>query len=239
MLQLSETLSQTQIALGSESLANIHDWRYHDIERYLLEENFQVFAAEILYLHLANAGFDNIPIDTNILRDPTSIQVRRGEDYIKKVLQQIRTMFPDVTEQDLASSVFEQSSLSKKWEDRVNKALQSRYSELDPKVFLRRSQPKASVVVPALLYRSSIEPKEVVLQLDLLDRKKDNRFTGASDWIHNNFVGCLLQLYEPHARACPFYAGFKTFCELAHGNIRHLLELCHKSVQQVLREESG
>ena len=76
-------------------------------------------------------------------------------------------------------------------------------------------------------------------QLDLLDREEDNHFTGTSDWIHNNFVGCLLQLYAPYARACPFYAGFNTFCEIAHGNIRHLLELCHKSVQQALREESS
>ena len=225
--------------LGPESLANIHDWRYHDLEGYLLEENFQIFAAEILYLHLANADFHDIPIETDQLRDPASVQVRRGEDYTEEVLRQIRQMFPDVSEQDLASSVFEQPSLLKKWRDRVKRALQNRGSKVDPKVFLRRSQPKASVVVPALLYRNSIEPEEVARQLDLLDQGEDNRFTGTPDWIHNNFVGCLLQLYEPYARACPFYAGFNTFCEIAHGNIRHLLELCHKSVQQALREESS
>ena len=223
--------------LGSESLANIHDCRYHDLEGYLLEENFQVFAAEILYLYLANAGFQDIPIETDLLRDPASVQLRRREDYAENVLRQIRQIFPGMSEQELASSVFEQPPLSKKWSDRVKKVLQNQGSRIDPKVFLRRSQPKASVVVPALLYRDSIGPDEVVRQLDLLDRGEDNRFTGTSDWIHNNFVGCLLQLYEPHARACPFYAGFNTFCEIAHGNIRHLLELCHKSVQQAHREE--
>ena len=223
--------------LGPESLANIHDWRYHDLEIYLLEEKFQVFAAEILYLHLANAGSRDIPIETDRLRDPASVQARRGNTYAENVLQQIRQMFPDVSEQDLACSVFEQPALSKKWNDRVERALQKQGSEVDPKVFLRQSQPKASVVVPALLYRSSVEPEEVARQLDLLDRGEDNRFTGTSAWIHNNFVGCLLQLYEPYARACPFYAGFNTFCAIAYGNIRHLLELCHKSVQQALREE--
>ena len=226
--------------LGSESLVNIHDWRYHDLEKYLLQENFQVFAAEILCSHLANARFHDIQIETDRLRDPASVQVRRGEDYAEQVLGQIRQMFPDVSEQELASSVFEQPSLLRKWIDRVRKALQDhRASAIDPEVFLRRSQPKASVVVPALLYRHSNEPEEVARQLDLLDRGEDNNFTGASDWIHNNFVGCLLQLYEPHARACPFYAGFNTFCEIAHGNIRHLLELCHKSVEQALRGESN
>ena len=225
--------------LGAESLANIHDCRFHDLEIYLLEENFQVFAAEILYLHLANAGYKDIPIETDRLRDPASVQVRRKKAYVDEILQQIRQMFPAVSEQELASSVFDQPSLSKKWNDRVKRALQKKGSKIDPKEFLRPSQPKASVVVPALLYRDSIEPDAVARQLDLLDRGEDNRFTGATNWIHNNFVGCLLQLYEPYARACPFYAGFNTFCEMAHGNIRHLLELCHKSVQQALREESS
>ena len=222
--------------LGSESLANIHDWRYHDLEAYLLEENFHVFAAEILYLHLANADFPNIPIDAEQLRDPAYLQDRREEKYAKLVLQQIRKLFSDVSEQDLASSVFEQPALSNIWKRRVRRALKNRGSKADPEVFLRLNHPKASVIVPALLSRRSTGPDEVEKQLDLLDQGEDNRFTGTSDWIHNNFVGCLLQLYKPHARACPFYAGFNTFCELSHGNIRHLLELCHKSVQQVLRD---
>jgi hypothetical protein len=73
-------------------------------------------------------------------------------------------------------------------------------------------------------------PTEVLLELDKLERGEANKFTGATDWIHNNFVGSLLSLYEPHSRACPFYAGFGTFCKLSRGNLRHFLELCHKSV---------
>ena len=223
--------------LSGDSLANIHDWRYHDLEVYLLEEDYQLFAAEILSLHLANAGFDEIPVETDRLQDPQFAQARRGENYAKTVLRHIRQMFPAVSEQVLASSVFEQPALSKKWEDRVKRALRARRSRIQPGAFLRPGQPKASVVVPALLHRISIDPEEVKRQLDLLDRAEDNRFTGSANWIHNNFVGSVLQLYEPYARACPFYAGFDTFCEISHGNIRHLLELCHKSVQQALREE--
>jgi hypothetical protein len=46
-------------------------------------------------------------------------------------------------------------------------------------------------------------------------------------------VGCLLRLYAPYNRTCPFYAGFDTFTELARGNLRHFLELCHKSLRKV------
>src|SRR4030042_5016462 len=66
--------------------------------------------------------------------------------------------------------------------------------------------------------------------MKLLSEDKPNKFTGETGWIHNNFIGCLLQLYAPYDRACPFYAGFKTFCKLSKGNIRHFLELCHKSI---------
>ena len=225
--------------LASESLANIHDWRYYNLEAYLLEKQFRVFAAEILYLHLANAGYPDIPIEVDKLRDPAYVQYRRTASYAEMVLGQIRKIFPELSGQELASSVFEQPALSKKWLAQVKTALRHRKSKADPTVFLRRNQPMASIVVSALLWRKSIGPEEVERQLDLLDRGMDNRFTGTSDWIHNNFVGCLLQLYKPHARACPFYAGFNTFCEIAHGNIRHLLELCHKSVQQALREEAS
>jgi hypothetical protein len=40
-------------------------------------------------------------------------------------------------------------------------------------------------------------------------------------------------LYEPHLKPCPLFAGFQTFCQLAHGNIRYLLELCHTSLNRV------
>jgi hypothetical protein len=32
---------------------------------------------------------------------------------------------------------------------------------------------------------------------------------------------------------CPFFVGFDTFCLLARGNLRHLLELCHTSLNQI------
>src|SRR5204863_5028456 len=54
--------------------------------------------------------------------------------------------------------------------------------------------------------------------------------SGDTGWIHNNLFGCILYIYEPLNRICPLYSGFKTFCKMSHGNIRHLIELCHKSI---------
>jgi hypothetical protein len=92
--------------------------------------------------------------------------------------------------------------------------------------------------VPALLSRKGIEPDEVLEEMEKLAEGRSNRFTGKADWIHNNFVGCLLQLYAPFARPCPFYAGFNTFCYLARGNLRHFLELCYTSLSRAADDPS-
>jgi hypothetical protein len=99
--------------------------------------------------------------------------------------------------------------------------------------FFRPNTPEATIVTPALLFRRSLKQEEITQELDKLEKGSPNDFTGARDWIHNNFVGAYLQLYEPHSRACPFYAGFQAYCHLAHGNLRYFLELCHKSFSRI------
>ena len=83
-----------------------------------------------------------------------------------------------------------------------------------------------------MLYRTALEPEEIALELDKHEQQTPSRFDESHGWIHNNFVGALLLLYGPHSRACPFYSGFRTYCRLARGSLRHLLELCHKSIDQ-------
>jgi hypothetical protein len=86
-------------------------------------------------------------------------------------------------------------------------------------------------VAPALLSRQNLRAEQILSELALYRNGAKNKF---DDWIHNNFVASLLQLYAPESRACPIYSGFDTFCYLAHGNIRHFLELCHKSIYRAL-----
>ncbi len=148
-------------------------------------------------------------------------------------------MFPDLSHEDLARGVFRDTALSKKLRERIQAALRHRRATIDAARFYRLQLPQASIVTTALLYRSDPRPAEIADELDRLERGEPNRFTGPTDWIHNNFVGCLLQLYEPHFRACPFYAGFRTFNFLSHGNIRHFLELCHKSLYRAINDRQS
>lgn len=225
--------------LGPESIAHIHDWRYLDLEEFFLDKDFPLFAAEILLMHLSVSGAIAVPIDVEALRRTESLLHRRTPEYRDKVLAAAHQAFPDVSEDGLAKGVFEDRALSNVLKERILKALRTRKSTIDPAIFARPELPKASIITPALLSRPSLTVAEIEAELDALATGAPNRFTGSADWIHNNFIGCLLQLYEPYARPCPFYAGFSTFCKLAHGNIRHMLELCHRSVKHAARESGN
>jgi hypothetical protein len=217
--------------LGNEMLSDIHDYRTHDLESYLSEE-FELFAAEILFLNLSLDDVVESPVDEKLLRDPGALPDRRRPEYGRRILAAAQSLFPDVPQEGLARSVFEDEALTQKLQDRIRTALRKRGFEGSTGRFFRPEIPLASIVSPVLLHRPSLQPDEVASELDQYERQLPNRFGGSNGWIHNNFVGALLLLYGPHSRVCPFYSGFRTFCHLSRGSLRHLLELCHKSIDQ-------
>lgn len=223
-----ETLKTT----GPESLSDIHDFRTHDLEQYFLIEDAEVFFAEILFLKLANAGIGSPPISVVDLRDVSKLSERRSKEYKRLILAAIEELLPDVTHKQLAIGVIEDESLVRKLRSRIQIVLNERGSSLGVETFLRPHLPEASIISPALLSRKRSKPEEIAAQMDRLEKGQDNHFTGRRSWVQNNFIGSLLQIYEPYDRACPFYAGFHTFLKLSRGNVRHFLELCHKSIDR-------
>jgi hypothetical protein len=222
----------TRETLGTESLMEMADFRMHNLEDYL-RSDFEVFAAEILFLNINPATPSLLPFDIALLRDPALLPRRREGAHRHAVLNATARLFPDVPHRELAQIAFRDAAVRRSLTERVAKTLRARSATISPELLCDEQYPEASIVVPALLHRKSIEPAAVAREFALLRQGKDNKFTGATNWIHNNFVGCLLHLYEPHSRTCPFYAGFHTFCHLSRGNIRHLLELCHKSIGRI------
>ena len=222
----------TRETLGTESLMEIADFRMHNLEDYL-REDFEVFAAEILFLIIGAETPSLAPFDLAILRDPASLPQRREHAHRRTVLHAAERLFPDVPHRELAKMALGDAAIRRSLSERVAKALRARGEAVPPELLYDERFPEASIVVPALLHRPKIGPAAVVREFASLREGRDNKFTGATNWIHNNFVGCLLHLYGPHSRTCPFYAGFHTFCHLSRGNIRHLLELCHKSTSRM------
>ena len=230
---------ETIKTVGVESIQNIADFRKYELDNYLFENDFPVFAAEVLFLNLALANVQDVPIDVEKLQTPTEINSRRNKTYQDRVLQRIRGMFPGLSHEELAKQVFENDTLTRKLQERLKKALDSRHSTLKPEAFYRRDLPEATIIVPALIHRARLTPETILNHLDLLAGNKPNNFTGEAGWIHNNFIGCLLWLYESHSTACLFYSGFDTFCLLAHGNLRHFLEICHISLNQISKDSKS
>jgi hypothetical protein len=229
-LAMKRNAFETLETVGTESLSDIHDFRKHDLEQYFLEEDTESFFAEILFLKLANAGVDSAPVNVVDLRDLSKLPERKNAAYRKKIINAVETMFPDVPHLQLALDVFEDDSLSKKLRKRIKQALDNRDSTMRVERFFRPNLPEATIVIPPLLNRKRIQPEDIAEEMDRLEKGEKNHFTGKKYWTQNNFIGSLLQLYEPYDRACPFYAGFHTFLKLSRGNIRHFLELCHKSI---------
>ncbi len=237
-LAMKRNAFETRETVGPESISAIHDFRIHDLESYLLDENYLLFAAEILFMQLSFAGVLPNPVSPSELRDPAFLKKRQSKDHGTKVLAAVQKIFPDESREALAKYVFADGALAGKLLERIRKALSTRRSGATPERFFRPELPEASIVVPALLHRRRLMPEKVLEELDKLERGEKNNFTGETDWIHNNFAGSLLQLYVPFSRPCPFYSGFRSFCQLSRGNIRHLLELFHKSLFRAVTEEN-
>ena len=142
-------------------------------------------------------------------------------------------MLPGLSHDNLARRIVSETTLSRKVRDRLEKALKDRESKLDPDRFFRPDFAAATVTCTALLHRPSLSPEDIDNDLQQLIAGTDNRFTGKTGWIHNNLIGCILAIYESYAKACPFYSGFEAFCGLSRSNLRHFLELCHKSFSNV------
>jgi hypothetical protein len=231
-LAMKKNAFATRETLGPESLMEIADFRMHNLEEYL-SVDFPVFAAEILFLNIGGTTPSLLPFDISLLRDPSELSKRKEEIHRRSVLDAAEQLFPDVSQRGLAQMAFKDPAIRRSLHEKITKALRERAYSVDMELICDEQYPEASIVVPALLHRRNIEPSTVVREFDLLRQNKENKFTGPTNWLHNNFIGCLLHLYEPHSRTCPFYAGFRTFCHLARGNIRHLLELCHKSINRI------
>lgn len=220
--------------LGVESLSDIHDYRTIDLESFYSEEDkFEVFAAEII-LHRLEKSFSikESQFNSNILRDATKIAERKKTEYVDTIMKTIERIFPDVSIKDLSLQILRDGTLARRLKRLISDALKSKQSDLDPSLFIDVEFPEASIISFALLFRSKAIPNDVLNEFTNLKENKPSKFTGETNWIHNNIVGCILYLFETSNKACQFYSGFHTFCKLSKGNIRHLMELAHKSISR-------
>ncbi|MEK6210552.1 MAG: hypothetical protein AABM64_09355 [Pseudomonadota bacterium] len=222
---------QVRGTLGNESIQAVSDYRQIDLEE-RWETNFSLFAAELLFFRLIEKQREvaaYVPIDPTVLRDISKVPDRRDNTgYQERVLGAARKLLPRLTEADLATTAFSNSRILERLHKNIQQGLNAWNSNIDPAKFIRREAPDASLVSGALLNRNRERPETILEELEKYILKESNRFD-SSEWIKNNLVGVVLQLYATGQTPCPFFAGFENFVLMAHENIRQFLELVHQA----------
>lgn len=222
---------KTRQTIGEETLSNIHDYRDIDLETFGAPKSFAVYAAEILILRLKIAGSNADVINADSLRKIGDLGARRSEAYTERVLNYVTNFLPTKSLQTLANEAMQDSALRQRLHERIAKGVITRRnlrSNVDE--FFLDDFPGATIIMPALLHRDTLSLQELRHQIALLQTGKSNKFDGATGWIHNNLFGSYLQLFEGLSRACPIYGGFRTYCYMARGNLRHFLELSSQAL---------
>ncbi|GAB4026383.1 ORC-CDC6 family AAA ATPase [Spirosoma gilvum] len=232
-LAMKRNSFQERSTVGYERLSDIHDYREYDLELlYNKTAEFNVFAAEILFLRLSKNGNNDLPINLDHLTSSNkkTIKSRNSEIYKRNVLNYARKLFPSISPSELAKEVFKDSTLKERLRTIIKSGLESRRTTLTELDFILPDYPEASIVTASLLNRKNLKVSEIHNELINYINGVPNKFNGQTDWIHNNLIGCILLIYEPLGRVCPIYAGFDSFCQMSNTNLRHFLELCNKSI---------
>jgi len=230
-LAMKRNAFRTRSTIGEETLTNVHDYRYIDLEKDGFSDfkEFKIFAAEILLYRLKRQGIDNLEVDDKLLTEPSRILDRKKEDYRDKILFGINKIFPSITHKELANEVFSEKHLRDRLESKLKEALKFRKSTIKHNQFIYKNDLRVSIVCIPLLYRENLQPEAILKQIELLRNNKENSFTGKTEWVKNNFFGAYILFYNGLNKPCPIYSGFDTFCLMSYGNIRHLTELCYKT----------
>lgn len=214
--------------LGEEQIVAVHDYRAIDLDKQL-DGYFKVFASEILLLKICEDIDHTILENKEWLFDVSAINLRNDLSYKTSIINKLKELFPSKTPKEIAADMLLDSGISARlWED-ISKDLDYKKSEVKIQDFKDlATAPETYVILHALLCRKQ-NPKHIYDELVKYSKGEESKF---KDWVHNNLVGCILNIYGKTSRRCPLFSGFETFVLLAKDNIRHFLELCYTSLAQ-------
>lgn len=222
----------TQQTIGPESIQDISDYRVIDLEEYLLNQDFDLFAAELLFFRLAEhePGLRNkLPIFPDDLRAIDNIEKRYNDiNYKKNVIGAAENMLPRVSNQAASQHILEDTKLREKLVGKIQEALDKRGSRLTAINFVNDNFPEASVLMPALISRDKEDPEALLAELNGLENNLEGRLSPSGSLISNNLFGCVNAIYLDARRTSILFSGFTSLTLIARGNIRYLLELIHR-----------
>lgn len=98
---------------------------------------------------------------------------------------------------------------------------------------------RLSLVCYSLLNRENVNPDALKIEFEKEKNGESSKFSNATEWLSNNFIGSYLLFYSSLNRVCPLYTGFRTYCIMSNGNIRHLTELCYNAFLRASESNSS
>jgi hypothetical protein len=225
---------RTRMTVGTEAIQEMADFRKVSLDDEL-SPHFGLFAAELFFFRLIQVGLpeDILPVTRSRLQDEDHLAFRRNDlEYRGAVLKEVGRVLPGMRLGEIAEGVLIDGPLKNRWEDIVELALRIKKSDFRVPEFFDRDYPEATIVSAALLHQEK-DPGLVFTQFNKLRRGEPSQFK-EGDWIHHFLLGTLLLIYLPfRQRPCPVYSGFEAFTKLSKTNVRHFLELCHESVDEL------
>lgn len=217
--------------LGEEKIVEIHDYRKIDLE-ILLKEHFETFASEIFLLKVHQYLHYSILPDTGYLYDVhiETLKSRSEKNYVEDIRNKIKSIFPILTDSDVADIIINDKVLSKRVKEKIQDDLiRLKMEDYFEKIESIKVPSSAIVILHALFSRDHADVPMIYEELVKYIKDGKSKFT---DWIHNNLFGCILYYYGEVNRLCPLYAGYDSFVTMSKDNIRHFLELCYRSLSQ-------
>lgn len=230
-LAMKRNAFETKETTGNESLSHVHDYRIYDLEEdFDSQKEFRVFAAEIILHRLkSHHQLSSIDVNVDLLTDPNRQKERKNEDYRKTVLGIMDQIFPSQSYKELANEILDDKSLRNKLVIKLKQILKNKELDITPDKFFYLDDMRVTIVCLTLLHRDNISVDLLLKELVKVKNGEKNKFFDTTEWVNNNFIGSYLLFYSSLNRICPLYAGFKAFCQISNGNIRHLTELCYKT----------
>lgn len=240
-LAMKRNAFRTKKTIGNESLSNIHDYRIHDLEEMPSgKKGFIVFSGEILLNRLqSEINFEGFNFKPDLLKNPEGFEERKSKEYQKNILAIVDQIFPSISKKELANSINDDQFLRRRFHQKLQSALAKSSSKLSPSDFIVYDDMRISFVSIILLNRENLDPIDILSEINNYREDLSNKFFNSTDWIQNNFVGSYLYFFSSLNRVCPLFTGFRTFCEMSNGNIRHLTELCYKTFLRASDDNSS
>ncbi len=195
------------------------------------EQEFKVFASEIIASKLQEFFKTEKIMDTTIISDVDKLSIRREPSYQRNMLKTSNITFPELTYKEIAEHILSDKILFDRVKRNISQALRNKSTKLQEEDFIDKEFADATLVNSILLYRVKTDPKDLHLAFNIY--KQDiysKKIAQYKEQIKNNIVGSILYIYSSYPqRICPVYGGFNRFCAMSRSNLRHLLELCYQS----------